>query len=687
MINLTGTYLTDEVAKDGTRFPIKTLNEIAYHGFSAVPSNISHDLLRPIGWTVANRLLLTSEKSYLLGCTMMPETKAERDKFTKDNRNYIIGKSLDDAKEYKDAFTEGLAKFGIKPSEPFFYNNIALYHEDGIVEKLYPKLFLKKDKDGLILVNEILALFDYKGQGVFADKHSRLAIILHPYFRKSYYILNNYNFSFLEEFFKLQGNKDVRLRVRIDPDDIGYASSQNTALEYEYWYGPTYNDDISNLPSGNTVFKPNPQTEGGQTLYNQIERTDFVFNHRDGDSIFEMEEVTDQESIAIGKDKYGCRYLHSIYKDDKEEFDHFDGAIRIYDLDSIIKRIDTDMDKMGHNTIYKKIFRLDGKISLSVWKLLITLYLHGNHDVYRYFGVEMPNELKVIPKPAPKNHLFCNITSQSGIALLVSYWEKHEQKDPIVFNSYDEFKFTDKTIRLIDYYSLDICKAVKRYGLNITYPADFEILYVPDGIHNIPIISLNNPNIVQTVFKAIKDIIEKTNDKQIFTFTIAFPLEDENVSLSFAGVVEELKKWFKSFVEIPINSKDFKTWIIAQYNYIHRQSSDASTKGFLDMAKANGELYIKREPLEKFCNITDLHLDKDDLKFKGEFVNKDIFERVISGSVGFVQGSISKKEDIESLADGMPYIKSNLIASLKETKIHICNINKLLFFFAKKETT
>ena len=103
------------------------------------------------------------------------------------------------------------------------------------------------DDDGLVLLDVLLNDFDYCGQGVFRCKKNKLAIILHSFFRRSCSIFNNYNFGFIDQLFKVYQSGNHSVKVRLETDFIGFAPSWKQCREYEFWYGPKYNDDIANI--------------------------------------------------------------------------------------------------------------------------------------------------------------------------------------------------------------------------------------------------------------------------------------------------------------------------------------------------------------------------------------------------------------------------------------------------------
>ena len=119
---------------------------------------------------------------------------------------------------------------------------------------------------------------------------------------------------------------------------------------------------------------------------------------------FELEEVKDDLAPTL-TDTYGCRYIHSIYNKDNSEFQHFDGAIRSYSTELMSERRDSKMTEFGRKSDYTKLFRVDGKLSLSSWKSLVTNYLQGNPEIYEYFNLPKPSVKQVQPEENEKSPL------------------------------------------------------------------------------------------------------------------------------------------------------------------------------------------------------------------------------------------------------------------------------------------
>lgn len=154
---------------------------------------------------------------------------------------------------------------------------------------------------------------------------------------------NNFNTGFIDKL--LKSDSDVSpVRVRIDDAYIGYTPSYIGNVEFEFWFGPSYSDDIMSIPEGLTTYVPD-ETE---RFYNPVCKTEFLWENKDGKRQFEMEEVAEDE-MPTNKGHYGCRYMHSFYDPVTGVFDHFDGAIRIYDEDIFGE----EYSKVGHRCFDK----------------------------------------------------------------------------------------------------------------------------------------------------------------------------------------------------------------------------------------------------------------------------------------------------------------------------------------------
>jgi len=244
-----------------------------------------------------------------------------------------------------------------------------MYGYREILLEAFPEIKAKMeaDKASLVDLEYLLKEFTYLSQGVFKKNNSNLCVIAHPYFRKSLSLYNNFHWIFLYELVSMHCNTDITLKIKLDTDYLGYAPSFITVHEFEYWWGPKYNNDITSIEPGLTQYK----SDEFERLYYNIDRTEFVWKNDGKLFAMELEEVRDQPVPTLN-DTYGCRYMHSIFDRAKDAFDHFDGAIRAYSTDLMIERIDKKMTEIGRQSEYTKLSRIDGKLALSDWKSLST---------------------------------------------------------------------------------------------------------------------------------------------------------------------------------------------------------------------------------------------------------------------------------------------------------------------------
>lgn len=618
MLRLQGIYCTDGIARDNSQFAVSALDDMIWMcSDGGRPTNISHDHHKFVGWSLVNGLYMSHECSYVMGSTYIPESNEELKNMQKLQQAYFYKSMTEELKKYENAFVEELVKqnvYRIDTLGKWFYNGIALYNYNNVLYAAFPKLKEVTDDEGLVLLDVLLSEFDYLGQGVFKCKNNKLAIILHSFFRRSYSILNNYNFGFIDKLFDVYKRGNHSVKIRLETDYIGYVPSWRQCREYEYWYGPKYNDDIANIPAGLTRF----ESDEIEKFYTDIKSTEFIWQKKDdGERYqFEMEELRDTEAPTLEKNTYACRYLHALYDFNSKEFNHFDGAIRCYDLDSMIKRIDTQMDKMGHQSKYTKIFRIDGHISLDLWKSLITQYLCSNNSVYDYFGIPrpFPKSNKGPHKKALQDYVPYQIKKGDGVRLFVSYHEERQYDTTRCFCNYDSIELNDGKHDAIDFSTLEVVKALRKVGVSIDMPENVKVIHVVDTFHNIPLIFHSNMECLEDVnntLNGIRLLMEqhvKNEDNEVYSFSLGWNIESRSVSMSIMGHVSDLHSWLKSFGGIPTKHEDFKKWVEQQNNYIHEHGEDSPSPLNAGHVQDDGILYLKHRHVLKDVSMSDLKM-------------------------------------------------------------------------------
>lgn len=110
--------------------------------------------------------------------------------------------------------------------------------------------------------------------------------------------------------------------------------------------------------------------------------TDFVWERRDSELHFVCEELPNEHCVG----SRGGRYLHAIYDLDANMVTHLDGALRIYDLDSLRERAHTHVRHAGKCGNRVKLFRTDKWIPRERLADVAVAFFVWNYDVTNYFG-------------------------------------------------------------------------------------------------------------------------------------------------------------------------------------------------------------------------------------------------------------------------------------------------------------
>ena len=518
-------------------------------------------------------------------------------------RNLHFKKTLNDQIEpYALDFRHILGKLFIEEKGKWFSSGLVLYGYERIVSQAFPNLaaHIENDKDGLVNLDYLLNEFDYLSQGIFKKKDSNLCVIAHPFFRRALSIHNNFHWLFLDELISMHGQENIRIKLKLDMDFLGYAPSFIPVHEFEYWWGPKYDDDITAIPPGLTQYG----SDEFERQYYQIDRTEFVWKHEENLYTLELEEVKDEPAPTI-KDIYGCRYVHAIWDTRKKGFDHFDGATRSYDMELMLERVSKKMTEMGRRSEYTKLFRIDGNLPLSNWKSLVTNYLQGNPQIYEYFGLPKPGVQAVIePEHEPtvlERYVPYSINKGDGIRLYVSYHAKEtEQTEGRYFSSNDVLTMANGPLKAVEFITVDVVKIFERKGISISLPKDCNFVLHEDYYHNIPCISHDGANIQGTLngtfsgFKELVEVLVREEHDHVVSLSMAWNWEDRKVNVALMGHVDDLNKWFKATSMIPIERARFKIWLEQQGKYIKANGTESRCPALASVICDDGMLYLHR---------------------------------------------------------------------------------------------
>ena len=690
MKDLTGVFVTDGVSRSGERFTIPALEDILWQSFGkGTPTSISHDIHRPLGVSRVSSLYVSHEQAYVLGKMFLPETQKEYDAVMRARTGYLNQLMIERVNLFSSPFYAELEKKGLLVQEgQLISNGIVMYGAEGIVRKAFP--FMTPDffdRDGLVYLSSIRKHFDYKGCGVFAAKKSHLALLLHPYLRRSLSRYNSFNTGFIDMLLKAD-SVDTPVRLRIDDSFIGYAPSFVTNIEFEFWYGPAYSDDIISIPEGLSKYVPDEV----EMFYNPVSKTEFVWENKDGKRQFEMEEVAEEEA-PMQPGMYGCRYLHSFYDPATGIFDHFDGAIRTYDSDLIKERRDKQMTEMGHRANYTKVFRIDGKLPICTWKSLITQYLKDNMDVYRYFGEEVSFRSVSTQELAAKDPLAKYVPfvlfPGDGIRLQVSYQEPIKERHTRFFCNLDTVTLLSGKTDATDIMVIDLAKCLKANGAAIDYP-NCKFMDTQDGFSNLPVIAHNsddNHTAVNSTLEGLKSFISEICKKgcsKCLSMGLSWNVGgDRSVVISFMGAVPDLHKWMSSFSAIPISRADLKQWLAKQVEYIHGNGTDDASPINASYIQSDGTFFQKRRLVQEDVTLKEVKIVEGRVLAAMDFPDdkEDLKTAIETGSIGYTQ--LAVVGDMVCQKTGKDYLESPFIAAFGETTRIIQRLANLSFVWCR----
>ena len=596
-----GILSSDTINRDRYVLAFDALEQIiADNAIEGIPSLIDHDIHRPFGWIFPFGILIEPKISKIIGTFFTCENEEDRKIIYPKIQDFWKWKHYENCKNHKNKFIELLNENYTEEEGQFIQKGCMAYNLPNIVEKIFPSLFENVDKNGLIYLKDILNNFDYQGSGIFKSKNGTFCIFCHQYFNRNLSLLNNYNTYFIDEFVRLNSKNDITLRIAIDKNLIGLSETYKGFLEFDYWWGPKFNNDISSIPDQVTRYESNEE----QKFFSDVSGTEFWWKTDASEKTLEIEEITEKPTLGVDKDSYGCRYIHSIYDSNKTTFIHFDGAIRLYSDEQILKRWEENINKAGKNTTYTKLFRIDGKLELSDWKKLCILYYKGNPLLFEYFGVkEEYDNLRdeIQSQNSQTNYIPYKINPDDGIRLFVSYHKKSQaytEFERKLINP-DIIKFQNgDVINVVEYDIIEIEKCLIRNGEQLEYPDKINFVKHYDFSTNYPIIvhgSNETDELLQNTLKAFKTIFQIQNSKlnKTIAFTIGWEMKDFEVRLSVFGKSSEIVKWLNTTDKIPIDYENFKVWLSNQRRWIY-DNYEYCGRDFSHLLKDDGIFYIER---------------------------------------------------------------------------------------------
>ena len=308
------------------------------------------------------------------------ETNEER-KYIKSIYNTTIEKLIESKNEEFEKLTLQLGDNISNEHKKVFIESVAI-SDKGIIERMFPELIEKIDSDGLINLNQLKVI----SSGLY--EYNNFILYAHRFFRRACSINNTLNTQLLSKLEYLSINTNTKkltdIKIKIDLDMIGLLDSYTCIKEYQYIWGPKFNNDLNKIENGITEHTIK-EDEKQISSYDKVE---FYWDSKKDDKTFQCEEITN-DNFNHHKEFFRNRYVHSIIKFNEETPFHLDGAIREYNIYNYLLRIDKKIsDDMKEGMRYIKLWRLDGSIEVNIWKDLISSFYAENKLVGEYFGGE-----------------------------------------------------------------------------------------------------------------------------------------------------------------------------------------------------------------------------------------------------------------------------------------------------------
>lgn len=224
------------------------------------------------------------------------------------------------------------------------------------------------------------------------------ALLAHPHFRRGYHGLNNYAPLFIDLFWRFD-DQSVSKYIALDDDRVRINLDNRIYVEADTWFGARFNEDVAAIPNGISKLRPPLDIERRHlsTFFAEAYCLDIKWSQEESIKTFQALELKSEEvQLEIGEEKFfPARYIHAEFDIDAGTFRHFDGAIQYYSELEYFARRDSDFNyNFKHQAQIKsrsrKLFKLNGPVSVDAWVELCCHFLSGNPLTFEYFSGAYP---------------------------------------------------------------------------------------------------------------------------------------------------------------------------------------------------------------------------------------------------------------------------------------------------------
>lgn len=679
---------SNRVNRYGMLFPVPVLESALDQSWEyGIPSLISHDMHRPVAWMTGMGVHIEPGLVRLMAICHQPETAEESNTVGQTIRRYLSHKLTEINRPHIEELKRRLGA-ALTGSEKYGTLDCSALVEEGLAVRACPSVFKDADKDGLVPISDLRE----RDAGVY--EKDGLLLFAHPYFRRSLSRYNNLNGAFLSLLAPIRASNTLDVRIALDRDMVGLPESYTEKIELEYWWGPKFTDDISKIPCGVTRH----EAQEHQKVFYGLSRSEFGMYDQDGKRVFECEELRDIPSYGVAGDQYGCRYAHTMFAGPETTPCHVDGAVRLYDEGAMVDRLNSDIAKAGRHTDYHKLWRIDGTISVSQWKELLTHYFRDNSLVGEYFGghdpvledaqtciVQTDKGTVALPKHAP-----CSMSRDTGIRLSISYHHIQDaagsRKRWIVLK--DWLQREQDSFYYLEADTIELLKLLKVQGKAIIMPASFRWIAFEDKVLNLPLLmhagegAVSSAQDTQAAIATLCKQFANRGDERDVAFSIGIRYSDRDVYYSVAGHASALSAWLAApESHFPSDVRRIGKWLEDAYAAISRMSSAANDSPRLfEMQHLSGMLHFSR----LFLDPQEFSFSQDD---KGDLIitlaiskeKKSLLQALQSGELTYSQAFIIQEGECSKCH--RPYEDCTCSKYFEEAVKHVIKRCELLTLF------
>lgn len=538
-------FNSDQVNAYGIRMPVRVLALALEQGWLlGQPMFLSHDRHRLNGWTRSLGLHLEPGLARLTGLCCLPETEAEGEQLKQQVYGFF-GRMVAQGVEPHRAALEAKLRPFLRGDEVPQLTDAAALCGGGLAERAFPDVFAGRDKDGLVRLDALHAI----APGVY--KRGGLLFYASSYLRRSLSRHNTLNDALLGRLQALVNTPDLTVKVRLDPDLVGLAETYRTPLEFAFWWGPKFDDDLTAIPNGITQHG----ADDLQRMFSGVSKTEFWWHEQNGLKTLECEELLDIPSLGVGSDVYGCRYAHSIIDPTSKVPFHLDGAIRMYDEAKMVARLDKNMYAAGRHSDYTKLWRVDGPLSVEDWKELVTHHYRDNHLVGEYLGGrDESGHLRPSAADPAADPLYqfvpCTMSQGDGVRVSVGQHLPPSPGAAVEVVPLDTWGTAEARTHYVEADTFEVVKLLRRGGVEVSVPAGVARLAFEDTAANLSLILHRGAAAVSAaertlaVVATLCDAWVARGDDRIVSFAVGVEYDDRTTYFSYAGHVVDLRQFF-----------------------------------------------------------------------------------------------------------------------------------------------